>query len=128
MIDPPAAEALIGSVARYLRQSQDTAAGTRRFEDKVAVNALEIAQRELDMRERILCDEQARLTWILDQSGDLRELNEILCERILTGAIDPGAQPVRDHLWATAMAKVSVDQPSYASYRAELDEEERQNS
>ncbi len=128
MIDPPAAEALIGAVAHYLRESREPSAGTSRFEDKVAVNALEIALRELDVRDRIHSDEQARLARILDERRDLNELNEILCERILGGEIDPQAQPLRNHLWALTMAKVSVDQPSYASYRAELDEHEHQNS
>ena len=35
--------------------------------------------------------------------------------------LDLATPGVSDHLWATTMAKLAVDQPTYAAYRAELE-------
>lgn len=119
MIDPPSAEALIDAVAHQLGQPRNPTAKTARFEDRVAVNALQIALRELYMRDSVHAAEHARLCELLDESGELEILNRILSERLLAGSLDPEAEDVRNHLWVTTMAKLSIDQPSYASFKAE---------
>ena len=44
-----------------------------------------------------------------------------LAHRIATGELDLTTPGLSDHLWATTMAKLAVDQPTYAAYRAELE-------
>ena len=123
MIDRPAAEELIRSVAVYLREK--SGGGTTRFEDRVAANALETALRELEFRASLEAKEQERLSHLLGHGGGLETLNSELCDRIFSGTIDAAAWDVREHLWATTLEKMSVDQPTYASYQAELMSEER---
>jgi hypothetical protein len=40
--------------------------------------------------------------------------------RIAAGAVDLNTPGLAEHLWATTLAKLAVDQPTYASYRREL--------
>jgi Domain of unknown function (DUF6285) len=42
-----------------------------------------------------------------------------LSRRIAAGEIDLQTPGVAEHLWATTLAKVAIDQPTYASYRRE---------
>ncbi|MFG3756176.1 DUF6285 domain-containing protein, partial [Klebsiella pneumoniae] len=63
--------------------------------------------------------ELVRLEALLGVGGPLADLNRLLCERIATGAIAADDAALRDHLWATTLDKLAVDQPTYAAYRAE---------
>jgi hypothetical protein len=124
MIDPPFAPDLVRSVAGYLRQGSGSASRSR-FEDKVAVNALEIAHRELENGRDIEAREARRLRDLIGRDSDLESLNDLFCRGLLAGEIDPGDPEVKAHLWKTTMDKLSIDQPLHASYRAELAIEER---
>lgn len=45
-----------------------------------------------------------------------------LARRIEAGEIPLADPALIDHLWTTTLAKLAVDQPNYAAYRAELQE------
>ena len=59
---------------------------------------------------------------MLSEDGDLPTLNRALALRIRAGAMDLSTPGLADHLWATTLAKLAVDQPNYSGYRAALAE------
>ena len=60
---------------------------------------------------------------LLGRQGSLEDLNRALCDLIARGEFTLATPGLKDHLWATTMTKLAVDQPSYASYRRELEQE-----
>jgi len=63
--------------------------------------------------------EIARLQALLHTDGSLEELTALLSRRIAAGELDLQTPGLAEHLWATTLAKVAIDQPTYASYRRE---------
>ena len=63
--------------------------------------------------------EVERLTKLLGHDGDLAALNAELAGKIAEGSLTLETPGVKDHLWATTLAKLAVDQPQYGSYKRE---------
>ena len=61
-----------------------------------------------------------RLRALLGIDGSVTDLNRTLADRIARGELDLATPGLAEHLWATTMDKLAVDQPSYASYKREL--------
>ena len=121
MQDKPTPSEVIGAVAVFLKTvvaAQTT--GATSFQARVAANALEMMRRQLDLAPAEDAAELARLKVLLGTEGSLAELNVELARRIEAGELDLTTPGLSDHLWATTMAKLAVDQPTYAAYRAEL--------
>jgi hypothetical protein len=95
------------------------------FHTRVAVNALNIVRRELDLGPGLDAEELDRLKNLLGRDGALEELNAELCSRIHQGDLDHTNSELMEHLFLTTMGKVSVDQPIYSAYRRALEEKER---
>ena len=122
MQDQPTPSEVIGAVAAFLKTvvaAQTT--GATSFQARVAANALEMMRRQLDLAPAEDAAELARLKTLLKTDGSLAELNVELARRIEAGELDLATPGLSDHLWATTMAKLAVDQPTYAAYRAELE-------
>ena len=118
MQDLPAAEELIDAVREFLTESaMPELSGRTRFHARVAANVLGIVSRQLEMGEQSDEAEADRLRALLVQDGSLAQLNEVLCRRIRTGEIGVDDAPLVEHLWQTTLAKLAIDQPSYAAYR-----------
>jgi hypothetical protein len=66
-------------------------------------------------------DATARLKALLLRDARLPELEAELATRIREGQIGADTPGLMDHLWATTMAKMAIDQPSYASYQREIE-------
>jgi hypothetical protein len=49
-------------------------------------------------------------------------LNRELARRIRDGELTLESPGLAEHLWATTLAKLAVDQPTYSGYRAALAE------
>jgi hypothetical protein len=121
MQDRPTPSEIIGAVAAFLKTTvaaQTT--GATSFQARVAANALEMMKRELELSPAEDAAERDRLKALLGVDGSLFDLNVELSRRIAAGEIETSSPALIDHLWATTMAKLAVDQPTYASYRAEL--------
>jgi hypothetical protein len=121
MQDQPTPSEVIGAVATFLKTvvaAQTT--GATSFQARVAANALEMMRRQLDLAPTEDAAELERLKLVLGTDGSLAELNVELARRIEAGELDLTTAGLSDHLWATTMAKLAVDQPTYAAYRAEL--------
>jgi hypothetical protein len=123
MQDQPTPSEVIGAVALFLKNvvAAETTGATS-FQARVAANALEMMKRELDLAPAEDAAELVRLKALLGEDGTLLELNQKLADRIASGALDLSTPGLKDHLWAVTMAKLAVDQPTYAAYRASLAE------
>jgi hypothetical protein len=122
MQDEPTPEELIKAVADFLRNDiAPEITGHNTFKLRVAINALDLVRRQLALAGASDAAEAARLSRLLDQQGSLAELNRALADRIGKGEIDLATPGLPEHLWQTTMDKLAVDQPTYASYRRELE-------
>src|SRR5580658_2150713 len=121
MQDQPTPSEVIGAVAVFLKNvvAAETTGATS-FQARVAANALEMMKRELETAPAEDAAELARLQALLGREGSLFELNVELSRRIAAGEIDVATPGLKDHLWATTLAKLAVDQPTYGGYRAAL--------
>jgi hypothetical protein len=120
MQDPPTVTELLEATAAFLREvAVPQLTGHASFHARVAANALDIVKRELELRPAAERDEHARLQALLHTEGSTEELNALLSRRIATGELDLQTPGLAEHLWATTLAKVAIDQPTYASYRRE---------
>jgi hypothetical protein len=121
MQDQPTPAEVLAAVAAFLRivVAAETKGATS-FQARVAANALEMMRRQLELAPAAEADERERLTALLGREGGLFELNSELSRRLEAGEVDLSTPGVRAHLWKTTMAKLAVDQPTYAAYQAEL--------
>ena len=123
MQDQPTASEIMTSVIAFLRDvvAKETTGATS-FQVRVSANALEIARRQIDLAPAAEAEELVRLKALLGKDGDLAALNAELSQHIADGSITLETPGLKDHLWASTLAKLAVDQPSYAGYRAALAE------
>jgi hypothetical protein len=120
MQDPPTVTELLEATASFLREvAVPQLSGHASFHARVAANALDIVKRELELRPAAERDEHARLQALLHLEGSTEELNALLSRRIAAGELGLQTPGLAEHLWATTLAKVAIDQPTYASYRRE---------
>jgi hypothetical protein len=122
MMDEPTGAEMLGAVARYLRETLlPKLPPDAVFHTRVAANAVDLVRRQLEQGGRLEADELARLRGLLAADGTLDELNRGLAAKIAAGEIGEATPGLMDHLWATTLAKMAVDQPTYASYRREVE-------
>jgi|HubBroStandDraft_1064217.scaffolds.fasta_scaffold00090_48 hypothetical protein len=123
MQDDPQPGEVIGAVAEFLRRVVASEADPLlAFQARVAINALEMVRRQLELAPAAAAGECRRLAAILGRAGDLADLDAEFAGKIASGELDLSTPGVADHLWATTLAKLAVDQPGYAAYRAALAE------
>lgn len=119
MQDQPNPGEVLGAVAEFLRSTVIPKADPLvAFQTRVAVNALEMMRRQLELGPAAGAAELERLQAILGHAGNLADLNAELAGKIAAGEVDLETAGLRDHLWRTTLDKLAVDQPSYAAYRA----------
>ena len=122
MQDEPTPTELIKAVADFLRHEiTPVIKGHNAFKLRVGINALDLVARQLALEPDSDAAEAARLSRLLGMQGSLGELNRALADRIAKGEVDLQTPDLADHLWQTAMDKLAVDQPNYASYKRELE-------
>ena len=122
MQDSPDPEDLIQAVAKFLREQAGPALGQAGeaalgYQARVAANMLDIARRQLLLAPAAAARELTSLQGLLGQDGDLVGLNQELADGIASGAIAPDDPGLAEHLWASTLAKLAVDQPGYETYR-----------
>jgi len=119
MQDTPSPEEILTAVARYIRESAMPAlSGRSAFLARVAANAVDLARREIELAPAADAAEAERLRDLLGAEGSLEALNARLCEAIEARRISLATPGLAEHLWRTTLAKLAVDQPGYAAYRA----------
>ena len=121
MIDDPRGVDILEAVSRLMREQLiPKLPPDAVFQARVAANAVDLVVRELPTGERLEAESHGRLRALLGRDGPLRELEAALSARIREGGIALDDPALMEHLWSTTMAKMSIDQPAYASYRREL--------
>jgi hypothetical protein len=90
------------------------------FETRVIISALELVRREFSLQPSSDRAEILRLEKLLGHGADLRSLNQSLCAAIAAGVIDLDTPGLMEHLRATALEKLAVDQPKYSTYQRAL--------
>lgn len=124
MYDRPDARELVAVVREFIeRHAMPALEGRAAFHARVAVNALGIVERQLELAPEHEAQERERLRALLGRDDTLLASNRELCRRIRSGEIDRGTPGLMEHLRATTLAKLAVDQPRYAGYRRALTEE-----
>lgn len=129
MQDTPTPEELLAAVAAFVRQELGPAL-TRHgeaalaYHAKVAANMLDTTRRQLQQAPASDAAEFARLRQLLghpsgQQHGQtdasLDALNRTLAERLAQPAHGLPPDLLAEHLWRTALDKLAVDQPRYAT-------------
>jgi hypothetical protein len=121
MQDEPTPVELLEGVAAMLRDiAMPELTGRTAFLVRVGANAVDLVRRQLELGEKFDAAELARLRALLKTDGSLLDLNARLCEEIESHRITSETPNLADHLWATTMEKLAVDQPQYAPYRRAL--------
>ena len=83
MNNPPSKEELIISIINFLENDIiSELKGQKRFHAHVAKNSLNIVLRQLRLEKENNSKEKKRLKEILKIEGNLKDLNQILCEKI----------------------------------------------
>lgn len=111
MITHPTPEQLVSGVAAALPVDGSTPTV---FAMRVAKNALEIAARDLAQGPAAEAAAAARIAALLGREGDYPTLNAALVVAIRDGVVAPDDPALLDHLAATALAMLAIDQPRYA--------------
>ena len=120
MQDPPRPAEIIEPIVAFLRTIVPRLEGHDAFQMRVAASALELIGRELTLSPVSDAAELGRLVALLGHDGLLADLNSELEQRIARGELDLSSPGLKEHLWASVMAKLAVDQPRYASYQRAL--------
>jgi hypothetical protein len=124
MQDKPTPSELLAAVAHFLREEiLPTLHGHHAFQTRVSCNALDLIARQLELEPAADAAEVERLTKLLGHGGDLQTLNKEIADAIADGKATLETPGLADHLWATTLAKLAVDQPQYGSYRREISRE-----
>lgn len=125
MQDQPSAIELLRAVRSFIQdQAIPRLEGRAAFHGRIAVNALAIVERGLELGPAQDAAERERLEALLGRSGSLEELNRELCRRIRAGELDLDTPGLLRHLRQTTLAKLAVDQPRYAACRRATGEPE----
>jgi hypothetical protein len=123
MHDRPSTAQLVAAVRDFLeRVAQPELAGHSAFHARVAANALAIVERELTLSAEQDAAERERLRALLGGDGPLEAQNRALCREIRAGRIGLDTPGLLEHLRATTLAKLAVDQPTYSGYRRAIEE------
>ena len=122
MITHPTAPELIESVIRFIEERAAPHLKDRDvFLARVAVNALGAVKRELEQGPSAEARAVARLTALLGREGDFATLNAALCDGLADGGIDGADPEVLEHLKASIIDQVRIDQPQYSGLRTQVE-------
>jgi hypothetical protein len=117
---PPATE-LLASVSRFLRDELlPSLSSAQAFNLRVSINAIDLVRREIEQRDAADKREHRRLAKLLDSYAELDVLRKQLCEKIARGEITLDQPALREHLRATVVDRLAIDQPTYSAYLAAI--------
>jgi adenosine/AMP kinase len=114
MADRPTADELIVAVREFLeRDVMPVVDGRTAFHLRVAMNVLNIVERELTVGEAVADQERNRLITIVGHDGDLESLRREAATQIRTGALDDRFDEILGLLTETARDSLAVNNPKY---------------
>lgn len=118
MITHPSAEELGDAVAAFAARNAEAGDARGAFLARVADNARGLLAREAEHGARLEAEAVSRLCALLGRSGDFATLNAALCDALRDGVIAPLDPMLLDHLRATAIGQIAIDQPAYGGLEA----------
>ena len=112
--DRPAASELVAAVREFLERDVIAATDGRvQFHARVAVNVLNIVERELTLGPDLEPGERARAAALLGHEAAADGLERELAAAIRSGALDDRLDDVRAHVRTTVREKLLIANPSY---------------
>ena len=112
--DRPNASELVAAVREFLERDVMAATeGRVQFHTRVAVNVLNVVERELALGPGLEPAERARAAALLGHDGDAGALERELAAAIRGGALDDRLDEVREHVRATVREKLLIANPAY---------------
>jgi len=117
----PSASELLESVSHFLRDALlPSLSGAQAFNLRISINAIDLVRREIAMQDAADERERASLASVLGGGASLEAMRQTLCEKIASGAMTLDQPGLRQHLRATAIDRLAIDQPSYSAYLAAM--------
>jgi aminoglycoside phosphotransferase (APT) family kinase protein len=124
--DMPRIDELVVSVRDYLRDDvMNATQGRTNFLARVAGNSLDIVLRELARGDAHRAAEHARLKALLAADDDLSTLRWRLTHALRDGSMPLDTPGLAEHLRATVVNQIAIDQPKYPGYRIALGNADR---
>jgi aminoglycoside phosphotransferase (APT) family kinase protein len=121
-LDMPRSDELLVSVRDFLHQDvMQATSGRLNFLARVAGNSLDILLRELELGPEHRRREYERLRALLGRDDDLEALRWRLVEALRDGTMPLDALGLAEHLRATVVNQVAIDQPKYSGLRTALE-------
>ena len=111
----PSAAELIDAVSNWIDGLRVELNPRADFLARVAVNALGIARREVELGPESEQRSIERLRALLETEGDCAELTSELCRRLRNGSMDVGTPGLLALLKANTADQLAIDQPRYVS-------------
>jgi hypothetical protein len=112
--DRPNAAELVAAVREFLERDVMAATDGRvQFHTRVAVNVLNVVERELQLGPELEPGERARAAALLGHDGDANALERELATAIRSGALDDRLDEVRAHVRTTVREKLLIANPAY---------------
>jgi DNA-binding response OmpR family regulator len=122
MQDQPSPDEILAAIAAFLRDTVIPKSDSHTaFQARVAANAVDLVRRQLEFSTAGEAAELERLQTLLGRAGTLPELNSALAEALASGAKGLSTAGVSEHLRATTLEKLQIDQPNYSGYRNALE-------
>jgi len=113
----PSTAELAEAVREHLQQEVlGQLEGKAAYELRIAANILAIVQREAELGPPAARREQERLTQLLGESGNPVALNAELATRIRRRTLGADNFNLLQHLRATALDRLAIDNPKYSAY------------
>jgi len=118
MLGEPTAKQLVEATASFLEKvAAPQLEGHAAFHARVAINVLGIVARELELGPAAAKAETARLSALLGIEDDLSSMRRALCAKLTAGEMDIATPGLADHLLATVVDRVRIEQPGYGSMK-----------
>ena len=120
-LDMPSQPELIQSVRDYLRDdAMQNLQGRSQFLARVAGNSLDMVLRELALGGQHQAMETQRLRQYYDATAPLGDLRARLSEDLRTGRVPLSDETIQQHLRATVVNHIAIDQPNYSGFKRAL--------
>ncbi len=114
----PRNDELLVSVRDFLREDVMAAtSGRTQFMARVAANSLDILLRDMSLGPSLRAAEQRRLVAVMGHDGAREALRFELVEKLRDGSMALDQAGLVEHLRATVIGELAVDQPNYSGFK-----------